>query len=81
MNVLLTLREQKDFTETEEHIKNFILKNDKDIPNMSIYELAEKTYVSTASITRFCHKIGVKSFKELKWYEYERKVRDTEHDQ
>lgn len=66
MNVLLTLREQKDFTETEEHIKNFILKNDKDIPNMSIYELAEKTYVSTASITRFCHKIGVKSFKELK---------------
>lgn len=66
MNILLTLREYKDFTESEEHIKDYILRNDKEIPNMSIYELAEKAYVSTASITRFCHKIGIKTFKDFK---------------
>jgi len=66
MNVLLTLREYKKFTETEQHIRNYILKNDRKIPNMSIYELAEATYTSTASITRFCHKIGMGSFKDLK---------------
>ena len=33
---------------------------------MSVRELAEKTYVSTASIIRFCQKMGCDGFVEFK---------------
>lgn len=66
MNVLLTIREFKKFTETEKHIRDFVLKNKEEVIMMSIFELAEKTFVSPSSITRFCHKIGIENFKDFK---------------
>jgi len=66
MNILLTIREYKKFTETEKHIRDYILKNKENVTSMSIYELADKAFVSPSSITRFCHKIGIDSFKSFR---------------
>lgn len=38
----------------------------KEIPTITIHELAEKSYVSSASVHRFVKKIGFKNYKEFK---------------
>jgi len=47
-------------------IAKFILKNIDDIKDISIKELAARTAVSTATISRFCKEIGLQSFADLK---------------
>ena len=53
-------------TPIETEIGYYILKNQEDILDMSVIELAEKTFVSKSAIHRFCKKIGLKGFNELK---------------
>lgn len=48
-------------------IANYILKNLKELHDFSIKELAAKCFVSVASVTRFCHEIGLEGFFELKY--------------
>ena len=50
MRLLKTLHEQEKFSEVEQSVIKFMLDNPKDIVNMSIRELANKTYTSTATI-------------------------------
>lgn len=57
-----------DSTKSEIVIAEYILGHVHDIPNMSIYELAEACHTSPATITRFCHRFENISFKELKEY-------------
>ncbi|TDT62303.1 RpiR family transcriptional regulator [Fonticella tunisiensis] len=45
-----------------------LLHDVKNIPNMNITTLADRCYTSPAAITRFCKKIGYKSFQEFKDY-------------
>lgn len=56
----------EDRSSTEANIADFILKNAKNFPEMSIYEVAEQCHTSPASISRFCKRIGDISFKDLK---------------
>ena len=53
-------------TPIETEIGYYILKNQEDILELSVVELAERTYVSKSAIHRFCNKIGLKGFNELK---------------
>lgn len=53
-------------TPIETEIGYYILKNQEDILELSVVELAERTYVSKSTIHRFCNKIGLKGFNELK---------------
>lgn len=54
------------FSVTEKNIADYIMKHKQDIPNMTIAELAKKSQVSEASVTRFCKKIEVGGFHSLK---------------
>ncbi|MEQ2527380.1 MurR/RpiR family transcriptional regulator [Bacillaceae bacterium CLA-AA-H227] len=56
----------EDRSSTEANIADFILKNAKVFPDMSIYDVAEQCHTSPASISRFCKRIGDISFKDLK---------------
>lgn len=42
------------------------IKNMNQVLNMNIRELASKSHVSTATITRFCHKLNCDGFVDLK---------------
>lgn len=53
-------------TPIETEIGYYILKNQEDVLEMSVIELADKTHVSKSAIHRFCKKIGLKGFNELK---------------
>ncbi|WP_265455747.1 MurR/RpiR family transcriptional regulator [Enterococcus sp. HY326] len=49
-------------------LADFVLKNIKRLPNLSITQFAEETYVSKATITRFIHFLGLESYQEFKKY-------------
>ena len=49
-------------TPIETEIGYYILKNQEDILELSVVELAERIYVSKSAIHRFCKKIGLKGF-------------------
>ncbi|MFV0552252.1 MAG: MurR/RpiR family transcriptional regulator [Anaerorhabdus sp.] len=66
MSILITLREYRNLSEAENQVRDYLLKNSKEIIDKSIYELAEKTYTSPATIVRLCKKLGVKGFSQLK---------------
>lgn len=66
MSILITLREYRNLPEAENQVRDYLLKNSKEIIDKSIYELAEKTYTSPATIVRLCKKLGLKGFSQLK---------------
>ena len=53
-------------TKAERRITDFILSNKTAAQYMTITELAEKSGVSEASLTRFCRRLGCKSFGDFK---------------
>lgn len=63
---LFYIIENGNRTDTSKNLAEYILFHIQEIPEMSIYQLAEACYVSPASISRFCHKIGYPDFAELK---------------
>lgn len=50
----------------EMSIYNYIIEHVSDILDMSITELSKQTHVSTATIFRFCKKMGFEGYPELK---------------
>lgn len=66
MNLYQILLNQDNFSDTEKEIAKYIINNNKDVLQMSIQELATKTYLSTATIIRFCKHLGFRGFKEFK---------------
>lgn len=63
MNILENIS-KKDFSEQDWLIFNYISEND--ITSLTSYDLAAECFCSTATINRFCKKIGVSGFGELK---------------
>ncbi|WP_250672770.1 MurR/RpiR family transcriptional regulator [Paraclostridium ghonii] len=55
-----------NLTPTENQLAQYILQNKEQIHKLSIQNLAEKTFVSKSAIHRFCKKIGLDGFNELK---------------
>lgn len=66
MRLLKTLSEKEKFSAVEQNIIKYILDNPKEIVNMSIRELANKTFTSSAAIFRLCQKCGLKGYTEFK---------------
>lgn len=66
MRLLKTLSEREKFSAVEQNIIKYILDNPKEIVNMSIRELANKTFTSSAAIFRLCQKCGLKGYTEFK---------------
>ncbi len=51
---------------SEKKVASFVLMNSKEVINMPINELAEKSKTSTAAVIRFCRSLGLSSFPNLK---------------
>lgn len=66
MLILNKLKDKKKFTNVEWQIIDYIENNLKKVLHMTADELAGGTYTSTASIIRFCQKLGFKGYKEFK---------------
>lgn len=77
-SVLVRLKEfVKDASPTERAIIEYILKNPKEIPELTIYQLAGKTFSSPSSIIRMCKKNGFNGYKDFtKALIYELAIRD-----
>lgn len=54
------------FSPTEIKLGEYILNNSEDLMKLSITQLAERSGVSEASIVRFCKRLGLKGYQELK---------------
>ena len=54
------------FNELEMSIYNYIIKNKTRISHMKIKDLADEAHVSTATILRFCKKLGCEGYSEFK---------------
>lgn len=67
MNIIELIQlEYLNFSDKEQKIAKYILKNSSSIHNMNISIFAKNCNVSTATVTRFCKKINLKSFANLK---------------
>lgn len=67
------LKQQENFTQTEKRIADYLEKNFQTAVNMTIEELAKKTYTSHSAIIRMCKKLGYSGFKTFK-HELSREV-------
>lgn len=66
MAVLEQLERKSSFTESEVALADHILAHATDVTEMSIAELAEKTFTSNATIIRFCRKLGTTGYREFR---------------
>ena len=66
MSIMTQLEFELDFSHSEKEIAHYILNEGEKVLNLSIKELAKKTYTSPATIVRLCHKLGLKVMVILK---------------
>ncbi|NCB33175.1 MAG: MurR/RpiR family transcriptional regulator [Erysipelotrichia bacterium] len=66
MDILDTIRLAENITVNENEIREFILLHPGMVLNMTITELAKKSYTSPATVTRFCRKVGTDGFLQMK---------------
>lgn len=56
----------KDLSPSERHVVDYILANYRDVCNMGIVELGDKTFTSTTTVKRLCRKLGVESYTSFR---------------
>ena len=66
MSLLSTIEYQKGFSDLEKKIADYLIEHKEDVIHMNLKELAEATYTSTATISRFCKKLGEKNFNDFR---------------
>lgn len=66
MSIMTQLEFELEFSHSEKEIGRYILNHGEEVLNMSVKELAKKTYTSPATIVRLCKKIGLKGYNDFK---------------
>ena len=66
MLLLNRLKETEHFSDSEIKIANYVYEFPQNVITMTIHELADATYTSASSVTRFCRKVDTEGFSELK---------------
>ncbi len=66
MKLQTALHDQVDFSNNEVIIADYILTHKDDILQMSVQELAKKTFTSTSAVMRLCSKLHLSGYKEFK---------------
>ena len=64
--LLVKMRQVKDLSPSERHIVDYIFSNIQDVSNMGIVELGDKTFTSTTTVKRLCHKLGIDSYTDFR---------------
>lgn len=66
-SVLLRLREVQDsLSTTESYIAEYIRSNAHESINLTVREMADKTFTSPSSVVRLCRTVGFSGYKEFK---------------
>lgn len=65
-NILMKMARIKDLSPSERHVVDYILTNYRDVCNMGIVELGERTFTSTTTVKRLCRKLGVESYTSFR---------------
>ena len=65
-NILLQMARIKDLSPSERHVVDYVLANYRDVCNMGIVELGERTFTSTTTVKRLCRKLGVESYTNFR---------------
>lgn len=68
---LLSIINHSDESNSEFRIAHYLLKQSSDNSKISIQDIAEKCYVSKATVSRFCRSIGYEDFYELRLAMYD----------
>lgn len=63
---MFTPQQVQTLNNLELDVYNYIISHLNEIPKMKIRELADAVHVSTATILRFCSKVGCEGYSELK---------------
>lgn len=79
-SALIRLREARDaMSQTESTVADYVLGHPEETVEMSIHDLAGKTYTSSSTIVRMCRRIGFEGFKDFrKALTYEMSLRKRE---
>jgi DNA-binding MurR/RpiR family transcriptional regulator len=64
----------KSLSSLELDVYNYIISHPKQVQSLTIRELAQAAHVSTTTISRFCAKLNLSGFSELKYV-----IRDELH--
>ena len=66
-SVLVRLNEyQVQMTPAESEVVQYILRNPEKAVDLSVHELAERAFSSSATIVRMCRRLGFDGYKELR---------------
>ena len=65
-NLIAKLSDKKIFSSTEQVIADYILKNFREVANLSTRQLAKETFTSSAAIVRFSQKLGFSGYTDFK---------------
>jgi len=60
-------KKRNDLSELEKRVLDFILNDYELIANLSIDDIANKSFVSTATVSRCSQKLGYQGYRELKY--------------
>lgn len=66
MNIKEQLEKMEQFSNAEQNIAKYILKNKDLVLSMSVQELSKATYTSTSAVVRLCRKMNLKGFADFK---------------
>jgi len=66
MRILKAMQEKQRFSPTEQNIIDYLMAHSAEAVELSIRELAEKTFSSTAAIIRLCRKFNLSGYNEFK---------------
>lgn len=64
--LLAKMRHIKDLSPSERHIVDYIFTNIQEVSNLGIVELGDRTYTSTTTVKRLCHKLGIDSYTDFR---------------
>lgn len=64
MNLIKRMREETSFSEGEQQIADYLLEHPSE--DLTIRQLAERTYTSNATIVRMCRRLGYDGFRQFK---------------
>lgn len=65
-NILVKMSRIKDLSSSERHVVDYVLTHYRDVCNMGIVELGDKTFTSTTTVKRLCRKLGVESYTSFR---------------
>lgn len=66
MKLMKQLRRHDQFSDSEKSIVKYLLENRGEVSELSARQLAERAFTSSATVVRFCQRLGFKGYADFK---------------